>query len=377
MIRKPPQKTALNVLVWLMAGFLSACTAEQLDQYTECVTLDDVRSHCGFRNPEDIEALPDGRHLLVSEMSRLGKDEPGSLALFDTVLDKTVRIQLQMGERNWGDMACDKPDLDRLSPHGIYLYETDTGARRLLAVNHAGARDSVEAFEVYKDAADNWNLRWQGALCPPEDAFLNDVTATADGRVFTTQMFHKSALASDLSLFWLILRASFGGSTGWLWQWHPDTGYAIVPNTEGGFPNGVVVSQPHKAIFVAYGSGNRLVRLHVDSYEIQGSIEMAAPDNFVVDGTDLWVASLDSSLSELELCAGRGQGPCLLPFSVYRIDLSAPFREGAQEKVLSQPRNSPPHGAISVAHPAFGRLWLGAFSGDRITSIALPQPPAE
>lgn len=377
MVRKILQNIGLPVCVLLMVGYLSACTAEKLDQYTECVTIGDVESHCGFQNPEDIEALPDGRHLLVSEMSQFGRSDPGSLSLFDTVLDKTVRMQPQMGERSWGDVACDKPNLSLLSPHGIYLYKTDTGKNRLLVVNHADVRDSVEAFEVYQDAADNWNLRWQGTLCPPEDALLNDVTATADGRVFTTHMFNKSALASDLSVLWVALRASFGGSTGWLWQWHPDTGYEIVPNTEGGMPNGVAVSQLHKAIFVAYGAENRLIRLHADSYEAQGSIEIASPDNVVVDGTNLWVASLDSSLSEFELCADRGQGPCLLPFSVYRVDLGAPFREGAQDKVFSQPRNSPPHGAISVASPAFGRLWLGTFSGDRITSIALPRPPVE
>jgi len=115
-----------------------------------CEAVGPARPICGFQNPEDLELLPDGRGLLVSEFGAMEGGRPGAIAHLD--LASEARSVLYRGgdggtqTPGWGDPACPGPPSE-LSPHGIHLARRPDGALQLLAVNHAG-RESVELFEV-------------------------------------------------------------------------------------------------------------------------------------------------------------------------------------------------------------------------------------
>ena len=99
-------------------------------------------------------------------------------------------------------------------------------------------------------------------------------------------------------------------------------------------------------------------------------------DNSSFDGTHLWVASHDYALTDVSLCTEIKTGPCLLPFSIYRLNPATIRGETTLARigakvVRKQEKNQSPYGAASVAVPAAGKLWLGTFSGDRIGAIDL------
>lgn len=354
-------------LALLLLATLCACSGDPLNPYTDCSVVAGMISYCGFQNPEDIEPLPDGRHLLVSEFGGTGANKPGALSLFDMEAKERRPLALEMGEADWGDPSCSPPGLDALSPHGIYLGKYGTAGLRLLAVNHARQQDRVEMFEVLQDSGHRWRLVWRGALCPPGNVLLNDVASFEDGHVYMTHMFDKIGEGDWLANVWLIIRVVAEANTGQVLAWHSGSDYQSVDNSEGSMPNGINVSESQRSVFVGYYGAHHLVRLALDSGEIAGSFELPAPDNIVFDGEHLWVASHDFGPASVSACDDRNGGPCLLPFSIYQID---PVQMTGRQ-VLSQARNSPPYGAASVAVPVGDRLWLGTFLGDRIISAPL------
>ena len=123
----------------------------QVEAITGCEPVGSATPICGFQNPEDLVALPDGEAILVSEFGAMEGNTPGGLALL--VLDTEERRELFRGgdadgtKPVWGDPACPGPPPPLFSPHGIHLSERADGTLQLLAVQRGG-RESIEFFEV-------------------------------------------------------------------------------------------------------------------------------------------------------------------------------------------------------------------------------------
>ena len=62
------------------SGLFQPGVAQEL---LDCQSHGAMTVHCGFRNPEDLVALPGGKHLVVSEMGEFLTDAPGTLSLLN------------------------------------------------------------------------------------------------------------------------------------------------------------------------------------------------------------------------------------------------------------------------------------------------------
>jgi hypothetical protein len=113
-----------------------------------CVASNGITPICGVHAPEDIELLPDDRHLLISEFpADFSRVTGEGLLLVDLT---THRVQpLMVGthpETGWGEKGCNAPPA-HFGSHGIHLSKRNDGRRELLVVNH-GERESIEQLEL-------------------------------------------------------------------------------------------------------------------------------------------------------------------------------------------------------------------------------------
>ena len=212
--------TALAVLL------LSGC--ERLPEaIAGCTPVGQLSPVCGFSRPEDLELLPDGRTLVISQMGSLDGAMPGSLVLFDTrgeTITRLPQFTSAPGE-HWGSSECDTPPGAVFSPHGIDLSTRADGRIQLLAVNHGG-RESVEIFEVATGTA-GYQLEWRGCVIAPEDAYLNDVVALPAGGMLMTYMYPRNSL--QIGPFSVdLLKAVLGFDTGYVLQRHPELQHDYV-----------------------------------------------------------------------------------------------------------------------------------------------------
>ncbi len=343
-----------------------ACSAE-LPPIVDCEPMGDRQPFCLFQNPEDIVALPDREALIISQMGTMEGDRPGSIVLFEPESERVSLLfdgsasEEPSGPSSWGSERCPGPPGREFSPHGIDLAYRDGGELQLLAVNH-GARETIEFFEV-ELSSEPPSLRWRGCVPVPEDEFLNDVAALSSGGFVTSHMYDKHGrrlLGIGLGAW----QAMLGVDTGYLMEWQPGEGWAVVPNSHGPFPNGVAVSVDERFIFSNVYSAGEVRKIRRADGVIVQRVEVLRPDNSSWDETgSLLVVSHTAAMSEMSACMQEGLRSCPIEFTVLRLDpetLSASV-------VLTQA--GAPMGAGTVATQMGKSLYIGSFSGDRILRV--------
>jgi sugar lactone lactonase YvrE len=328
-----------------------------VQELLDCQSSGDMTVHCGYKNPEDLVALPDGKYLVVSEMGEFMADTPGTLSLLNMLTGKRepLTVAWSQSTSKLGDETCPAPDAEAFSPHGIDLTALSDGALQLLVVNH-GKRESVEFFEVIESNG-VWQLSWRGCALPPGDPFINDVAGLKDGGFFVTHMWNKTTAFDEVAR-----KLSAGESTGWVYEWQRDRGFTKVPGSDDLMPNGIAVSNDNAKIFVNIYFGGKTIKIDRGSGEIEGEFAVQQPDNITVDEDGyLWVASHKNDPIG-QTCALVTAGPCLLPYDVIRAD-----PETMQAEVfLSQ--DGAPMGYATVALKVGNRLFVGSAHGDRVVS---------
>lgn len=336
---------------------LVGCSAEPLPEI-DCVSKGQIEVFCGFTGPEDIEPVPGGRYLIISELQFLAP-QPSVFAQFDMKTNtRSVLHILEQPQAGWGDANCATPPSLGFSPHGLRLSERPNGKLQLLAVSHY-PREAVEFFEVAKHTG-GVKLIWRGCLIPPDKPFLNDVTVAPDGTVLITHM-----LEAGTSTMMILLYAALGLDTGYVWSWNLEQGYQRVPGSEGGMPNGIAMSDQPDIVFVNYYTTSLTKALNFRTGEILKTYEIMHPDNsFMTDG-QIYIASHEHGLSEgLSLCAERTTN-CPLPYAIHRIDTKT------LEKTRVFSYSGAPFGSATVAVPLNGWLWMGSYQGERIARVPL------
>jgi hypothetical protein len=316
---------------------------------------------CGFQNPEDLALLPGARHVLVSEYGYVDRAQPGRLSLLD--LDTRERRVLFEGGTPraagpWGAPDCQGPPPPEFSPHGIDLHPRGDGALQLLVVQHGG-RESVEMFEV-TDVGGGWHLEWRGCVEALEGDAFNDIVALPDGGFLVTR-----PLPAGAGLFTFVGAALFGRDTGFVQAWQPTTGFTPVAGTEGRYPNGIEVSPDGKKIFLNQTLGNEVTRIDRASGQVEARAEVSNPDNstWASDGR-LWVASLQTSLSEMRQCSELERGSCPMAFAIVAVD-----PETMETEVLYEGGPGTPSGAGTVGLEIPRGLLIGTFAGDRVVWV--------
>jgi hypothetical protein len=330
-----------------------------------CAPSSNISPICGLNGPEDIALLKDARTIVISELPPDFADPQGpGLMLADLVTNRArplpIRIQLEAG---WGDATCSAPPKAGFSTHGLNVSRRTDGHTELLAVNHAG-RESIEAFELVRNAGD-YQAVWRGCA-PFTTGLFNGVAALPGGGFIATVMLDKTLLGSKDP--WDFLFS--GEKTGYLVEWHPDKGYARLPNSEAALNNGVQVSRDGRLIYFAAYTTRQLLRYDRALQRITGSVDTSFyPDNISVqeDGR-LMVTGIDD-LTDFNECRKAEGAFCskLLPFTVANFDPRTmnvkPLYHGAAGILAG----------ASVALKARGRLYISTYTGDRLISVKLPR----
>ena len=91
---------------WLSILVLLGCSSAEI--ITDCRPHAGLRPVCGFRNPEDLVALPDGG-VLVSQMGRMDGTRPGSLVHFDPLAEELTSLFPAAGAGATVDVAAPGP----------------------------------------------------------------------------------------------------------------------------------------------------------------------------------------------------------------------------------------------------------------------------
>ncbi|MAT95147.1 MAG: hypothetical protein CME59_21460 [Halioglobus sp.] len=342
------------------ALLLAACSAPQ-PPIDDCEPRGDIRPVCDMLTPEDIAALPDGRHLLLAHFGGMGKST-GSISLFDTV-GETLRplYPLPAGSEDnghggdWGDADCREPPGDSIGPHGTHLHRLEDGRWRYLVVNH-GAREAVELFELLPAGADT-QLVWRGCVHAYEDTVMNDVVGLDNGDLVYSRMFRAS---DSLGM----AKSVLGITTGELWHWNRASGLTALPATRAAQPNGLEIDAANEYVYANMYMEGQVWQVRLADGEVSARYDIANADNSAW-GSDgrLWVATHTMSKRQILTCAKTPRRACPGAFEIIALDTAS----GATQSVFRH--EGPPMGAATVAVPQGGRVYMGSFLGDRLISV--------
>ena len=358
----------IALLVYL---FVTQANIEQVNYIEGCQSDDALTVYCDFQNPEDLAALPDGRHILVSEFGAITPLSPvnvrGNLSLLDTTNGTKKNIEIEMSDNVWGDPECERENMI-FSPHGIDINQRLDGSYQLAIVNHMPT-ETIELFELI-EINDTWSLTWRGCVDAPAHGYFNDVALKSNGSFYVSQMYDK-----NISLLMLAVMDTTKEDTGYVYHWTRKKGFKRLINTDGAFPNGVELSNDESNLFINYAFGNKISKYNLSSKTIEASFSMnGIPDNITIDGDYLWVGAQDySGLDSLIYCGVFAKdifedpmiNQCPLPFAAYHL------KQSDLSLVNSYKYSNTVMGTATVALSVNGQLYFGTYHGDRIASVEI------
>ncbi len=352
------------VLVLLVAAARSFTSVEAIES---CNPIGNAHPLCGWQNPEDMVALPNGHHVIVSEYGGQNGEKSGTLSLLD--LRTETRSVLYRGSPTegagpWGARDCTEAPGEEFSPHGIYLSHRADGRMQLLAVQHGG-RESIEMFEV-TESPEGWALAWRGCALPPVGSMLNDVVATPDGGFLVTHSMTKRD--GTLGQFYEYLRSSlFRVESGYVLAWQPNAGFHRLAGSEGRVANGIEISSDGETAFVNYSANGEVRRIDRGSGEIEASATSLPPlDNstWTPDGCLLVAGALASTL-DMMACTNLESGTCPGAYAIFAVD-----PDTLESEILYQGGPNTPGGAGTVGLlVSDGSLLIGTFAGNCIVRV--------
>ncbi|MBT6043604.1 MAG: WD40 repeat domain-containing protein [Gammaproteobacteria bacterium] len=315
----------------------------------DCGQQGDAQMICGTRAPEDFEVTPDGRFLIVAKYGQ-GDDSP--LDLFDLATQEFTAISLSSEPLSgWGESACTESIGDQVSPHGLSLSQRSTGEWQFYVVNH-NVRESMEMYELLPEG-DSWKLVWHG--CVMADVPYNDVAANPDGSFVATRP--TAFLAEGDNVF-------SGEATGNVAQWNATDGESVLPGTEIGYPNGVLISSDGR---YAYISGWTTSDYH--KYDLTTQQEVKQVDLGFMPDNLTWTPNgkiLAAGIKGIDgNCPQESDFPCLQGFEVVQLDPDT----SAITRVFDSKGRALINGT-SVAIEVGGNVYVGSFQGERLVKFS-------
>jgi len=318
----------------------------------------------GVSAPEDMEPLPGGHALLLSEFRLPGSSRMSRLAVLDTrtgaVASATLLGATDTTQR-WGTPDCLAPD-PAPAWGGISLARTVSGGWRLLAVNQ-GSRTSIEAFAVAIRGTDV-TLTWQGCAVLPANQHPNDVAGLPDGGFVVSIIGDERHFNAPDGL----TRLLSGEVTGYLLAYTQAGGFRQLPGTAAATPNGVVVARNGRQLAFASWTGRAVIAYDLRRERVTGRVALPiSPDNLSLTPRGTVLATGVPSVAYVPACLGSGGvgAKCESPFSVIEIGLRADVK-GALPMTS---RVDAPAGVINGATIAVEldrALYVGAFTGERL-----------
>ena len=312
----------------------------------DCGIDGDVEMICGTRAPEDFEVTPDGRFLIVAKFGQ-ATDHP--LDLFNLSTGEFSPLPLSNDpQTGWGDPACTDSIDDQVGPHGLSLTQRSGGAWQFYVVNHQ-VRESMEMYELLPDD-DSWRLAWRGCVFAEEP--YNDVSTRPDGSFVATR---PTALMTDGdgNIF-------SGENTGNVARWTTEDGEQVLPDTEIGYPNGVLVSDDGRYAYISGWTTSDFHKYDLSTQQEVGRVDLGfMPDNltWTPDGR-LMAAGVKGVGGN---CPADSDDPCLQGFEVVVVhpDTLAITR-------VFDNRGRALINGVSVAIEVDGNVYVGSFQQDRL-----------
>jgi hypothetical protein len=313
-----------------------------------CGAQENAELICGTRAPEDFEITPDGNFLIVA---KFGQVVDQALDLFD--LDKQTFAALPLSaekKAGWGAAGCTESIGNQTGAHGLSLSQRTSGEWQLYVVNH-NVRESIEMFEL-QPAGESWKLVWRG--CVLADKPYNDVAALPDGGFVATRPQAIQTEGQDLFA---------GAPTGNIARWNETNGEQVLPGSDYGYPNGVLVSKDGR---YAYVSGWTTRDFHqydlVEKKEVNKVAFTFMPDNltWTPDGKIL-AAGIKGVNGN---CPADSEFSCLQGMVVAEVDPASltvtPVFDNEGKAFMN---------GTSVAIEVNDSIYVGSFQGDRLVKL--------
>ena len=326
--------------VFSVTLFLSAkvIAAEQSDA---CAADSGISYICGLMNAEDLLSVGDSGFILTSGMS--GDGVNGHLYLIDTQdngwhdLVSAANFSQDLDSNSYP--TCTGPfDTTNFSAHGLALRETADDMFDLYITSH-GAREAIEIFDL-ELAGDDAKLTWRGCVPLDESIMHNSVAILDDGGFATTQFMEwERGIAASVT----------GQVKGGVVVWRPSGEPEVVIGTELSGPNGIVVSDDNRYLYVAALGTRELVRFDL-------SQEPIASDSVALD---IILDNIRWGVSGKLLTAGGNVGGN--GWSVVEVDAASleATRVGGMDGYAALQR-------VSSALQVGNQIWVGTYSGDRV-----------
>jgi len=305
-----------------------------------CEPVGEIRFICDLIGPEDLAIVPGDEWVVVS-----GNQEGGRIHLIN-VADKTTSVLFPTADRAEqldaatypscpGPLEAAELDQDEFRAHGLYLKPGEGDVHALYVVHH-GRRESIEVFELDAGTAP-MTLAWVGCAVAPEGLRLNSVVALPEGGFSATST-----------------------STGDVWEWSTDGGWAVIPGTDDTTPNGLEISPDGRWLFVAGWRGEKLTRLSRGGPPRQKDVVPVPfrPDNlrYVDDGA-------------LILAAGHGNFGT--PEETSNVAVIDPETLEVQH-IFTYPRMEG-FASSTAAIRIGGEIWLGTNRGGMVAYFPAPE----
>jgi hypothetical protein len=327
---------------------------------------------CGIHAPEDLEALPGGKFMIISETPGMDS-KPGHLAIMNLANDSVSFLPRRRdGGPIWGDPTCSDPGMSAFySPHGIHLSRRPDGKLELLVINHAG-REAIEFYEIHP-AGRSYEALWRGCVVNHGPGLFNDLAANPRGGFVATVSFDKTVLLDQHGHFSLTNMDSVlgGQNSGYLLGWSPGKGLFRLPDSEAPFNNGIQFSRDGRQIYFNAWTAHQ-VRVYdlAQQKPVKTVTFNFLPDNISIGPNGWYIEAGITDVNTWKQCAPTGTAFCPSAFRVAAwnpttgqivplFDGSASYAAGASV-------------GVQVGH----MLYVGAYSGDQVLRITLaPQAP--
>jgi len=218
----------------------------------------------------------------------------------------------------------------------------------------------VEFFLFFNDDivfSDNPNrtLFWIGCVAAPkENTYFNDVVIKDDaGGFFATHQYDKDWDFSKLELYNI-----FKWDTGYVYEWNKVSGFNIIENSEGAWPNGIEMIE--ETLFISFRMNGTIASIQNGkrkNFKFRNYLE-GGSDNIIAKDNQLWIAVQNTDLGGLS-CMKPSQIQCATPFSVITTDKSL-------NVIKEYNFGDTAFGGLSVVYPYKDELILGSYKSDRI-----------
>jgi len=332
-------------LLWLP---VMAQPGTNMPPLLDCGVHGNAEVICGTRSPEDFEITPDGRFLIVAKFGQ-GNDAP--LDLYEFATGRFTTLPLSAAPMaGWGESSCTESIGEQVNPHGLSLSRRTNGQWQFFVVNH-NVRESMEMYELVADGS-SWKLVWHGCVSAQEP--YNDVAARPDGSFVATRPQAIMQAGSDLFA---------GAPSGNVGQWSAAAGESVLPGSEYGYPNGVLVSADGRYAYISGWTTRNFHKYDLLNKQEVGSVDFGfMPDNltWTADGKIL-AGGINGVAGN---CPASGTVPCIVGSVVAEVDPAT-----LAVRVVYDSGDQALISGTSVAIEANGSVYIGSFQGTRMLKV--------